>query len=222
MQQELEGGVLAVKVSSPVVGEEDGVVGQERWEELRRLKAGGMTVSGIARATGLDRKTVRRCLRQVRWQAYRRAARRETLVSPHREWLERRAPEVGYSARILYQELVAQRGFEGGYGTVRDAVHPLRLETAAAELTQCRFETEPGEQAQVDWGQVRVPMGSGFVEVHIFVMTLGYSRRAWAEGYEHERMESLLAAHEHRIAARRGTRSGDMITLERAIYTPAR
>ena len=28
MQQELEGGVLAVKVSSPVVGEEDGVVGQ--------------------------------------------------------------------------------------------------------------------------------------------------------------------------------------------------
>jgi hypothetical protein len=33
--------------------------------------------------------------------------------------------------------------------------------------------------------------------VHIFVMTLGYSRRGWAEGYEHERMESLLSAHEH-------------------------
>ena len=28
-------------------------------------------------------------------------------------------------------------------------------------------------------------------------MTLGYSRRAWAEGYENERMEALLAAHEH-------------------------
>ena len=40
MQQEVEGGVFAVKVSSPVVGEEDGVVSQERWEELRRLKAG--------------------------------------------------------------------------------------------------------------------------------------------------------------------------------------
>jgi transposase len=197
MQQEVEGGVLAVKVSSPVVGEEDGVVGQERWEELRRLKAGGMTVSGISRATGLDRKTVRRCLRQVRWQAYRRAAPRESLLATHREWLKARAPEVGYSARILYQELVAQRGFAGGYGTVRDAVRPLRLETAAADLTQCRFETEPGEQAQVDWGQVRVPMGSAMVEVHIFVMTLGYSRRAWAEGYEHERMESLLSAHEH-------------------------
>src|SRR5687768_13526773 len=197
MKQEVEGAVCVVKVSSPVVGEEDVVVGEERWQELQRLKAAGMTTSGISRTTGLDRKTVRRCLRQVRWQAYQRAARRETLLASHREWLAARAPEVGYSARILYQELVAKRGFEGGYGTVRDAVRPLRLETAAAELTQCRFETEPGEQAQVDWGQVRVPMGLGVVEVHIFVMTLGYSRRAWAEGYEHERMESLLAAHEH-------------------------
>lgn len=197
MQKEIELEVSAVSVTPPGLGGEDGVVGQERWEELRRLKAEGMTVSGIARATGLDRKTVRRCLRQVRWQAYRRATRRETLLVAHREWLLERAPEVGYSARILYQELRAQRGFEGGYGTVRDAVRPLRLETAAAALTQCRFETEPGEQAQVDWGEVRVPMGSGMVKVHIFVMTLGYSRRAWAEGYEHERMESLLSAHEH-------------------------
>ncbi|MBI3043998.1 MAG: IS21 family transposase [Betaproteobacteria bacterium] len=173
------------------------MVAQERWEEMHRLKAAGMTVAGIGRATGLDRKTVRRCLRQVRWQAYRRPARRELLLAPHRTWLVERAAQVGYSARILHQELCAQRGFEGGYGTVRDAVRPLRLETAAASLTQCRFETEPGEQAQADWGQVRVPIGSRILEVHIFVMTLGYSRRGWAEGYEHERMESLLAAHEH-------------------------
>src|SRR5678815_2305372 len=163
MEQEVADAVSAVKVSPPVVGGEEVVVGRERWEELHRLKSSGMTVSGISRATGLDRKTVRRCLRQVRWQAYRRAVRRESLLAPHREWLVERAPEVGYSARILFQELRANRGFEGGYGTVRDAVRPLRLETAAAALTQCRFETEPGEQAQVDWGEVRVALGSGVV-----------------------------------------------------------
>jgi transposase len=119
------------------------------------------------------------------------------LLAGHRAWLLERAAQVGYSARILYQELCAQRGYEGGYGTVRDAVRPLRVEAAAALLTQCRFETEPGEQAQADWGEVRVGFGSQIVQVHIFVMTLGYSRRAWAEGYEHERMESLLSAHEH-------------------------
>ena len=91
MQKEIELEVSCGSVASPGLGGEDGVVGQERWEELRRLKAEGMTVSGIARATGLDRKTVRRCLRQVRWQAYQRAARRETLLAAHREWLQERA-----------------------------------------------------------------------------------------------------------------------------------
>ena len=103
----------------PGVGMEELVVGQERSEEIRRLKVAGMTVSGIARASGLDKKTVRRCLQQVRWQAYRRPARREALLDTHRGWLAERAAQVGYSARILYQELCAQRGFEGGYGTVR-------------------------------------------------------------------------------------------------------
>jgi len=195
----LQGGDIGAPVSVPPpgVGGEEPVVGKERWEELHRLKAAGMPVSGIARATGLDRKTVRRCLRQVCWQAYRRAAGRESLICPHQGWLLERAPQVGYSARILYQELCAQRGFEGGYGTVRDAVRPLRTEAAAASLTQCRFETEPGEQAQADWGEVRVRFATELAKVHIFVMTLGFSRRAWVEGYEHERMESLLSAHEH-------------------------
>jgi transposase len=107
---------------------------------------------------------------------------------------------VNYSARILYQELRATRGYTGGYDTVRNAVRPLRIEAAAASVTQCRFETEPGEQAQADWGQVRVRFESAPAEVHIFVLTLGYSRRGWAEGYEHERMESLLAAHENGFA----------------------
>ena len=209
MQEAFEGAVTAVvalqgndsgapvSVAAPGVGVEEPVVGQERWEEMHRLKAAGMNVSWIARITELDRKTVRRCLRQVRWQAYRRPARREALLAAHRAWLAERAAQVGYSARILYQELCAERGYEGGYGTVRDAVRPLRIEAAAGSLTQCRFETEPGEQAQADWGEVRVRFESGMVKVHIFVLTLGYSRRAWAEGYEHERMESLLSAHEH-------------------------
>ncbi len=104
------------------------------------------------------------------------------------------------SARIRFQELRATRGYSGGYDTVRNAVRPLRIEAAAASVTQCRFETEPGAQAQADWGQVRVRFDAGAAEVHIFVLTLGYSRRSWAEGYEHERMESLLSAHEHGFA----------------------
>jgi len=184
------------KVAAPEVGVEEAVVGKERWEGVRRLRVAGMNVAAIARATDLDRKTVRRCLRQSEWRPYCRRPTGATLLSAHAAWLAERAPAVNYSARILFQELRGRCGYAGSYGTVRDAVRPLRLEAAAASLTQCRFETEPGEQAQADWGQVRVRFLAGAATVHIFVLTLGYSRRAWAEGYEHERMESLLAAHE--------------------------
>jgi hypothetical protein len=44
----MEAEVTPVNVSSPGAGEEELVVGQERWEEMHRLKAAGMTVSGTA------------------------------------------------------------------------------------------------------------------------------------------------------------------------------
>jgi transposase len=188
------------KVAAPRAGAEEPMVGKERWEGIHRLRSAGMAVSQIARATGLDRKTVRRCLRQTEWQPYQREPLTETLLAQHAAWLTERAPQVHYSARILFQELRAGRDYVGSYETVRDAVRPLRAAATVASLTQCRFETEPGEQAQADWGEVRVRFAQGPAAVHVFVLTLGYSRRAWAEGYEHERMESLLAAHEHGFA----------------------
>jgi transposase len=189
-----------VSVTAPETGAEVAVIGRERWEEIRRMAADGGSVSKIAQVTGLDRKTVRRCLRQKQWRPYRRANRAVKLLDAHRAWLEVRAPQVHYSAQILFQELRANRGYPGGYDTVRNAVRPLRAEAAVSALTQRRFETGPGEQAQVDWGQVRTHFSGVATEVHIFVLTLGYSRRAWAEGYENERLSALLEAHEHAFA----------------------
>jgi transposase len=116
-------------------------------EELHRMRAAGMALSQIAGETGLDRKTVRRCLRQLQWQRYRRAGLSKTLLSEHLEWLAQRAPQDNFSPQILFQQLRAGRGYSGGYDTVRNAVRPLRSEAAAASLTQRRFETEPGQQA---------------------------------------------------------------------------
>jgi len=181
-------------------GGETEVVGKERWEEIRRLRQSGLSVSAIGRQLDLDRKTVRGWLAKTTWQPYRREEAAQTLLTPHWAWLKARAAQVGYSARILYQELVAQRGYQGGYDTVKNAVRPLRAEAVAASLTQRRFETAPGQQAQVDWGQVKVRLGGALARIHVFVMTLGYSRRAYVEGFEHERLASLLAAHEHAFA----------------------
>jgi transposase len=172
------------------------VVGQQQWQELRQRQAAGQNVSAIARELGLDRKTVRSCLKREQWAPYQRTVKRTSVLDGHRQWLQERAPQVGYSARILYQELTRERGFSGCYEVVKVAVRPLREAATVASVTQMRFETAPGEQAQVDWGQVSVTLGAVRTKVHVFVMTLGYSRRGYAEGYLNERMENLLSAHE--------------------------
>lgn len=173
------------------------MVGKERWEEIRRLRFEQQWgLSQIARELGLDRKTVRRCLRQSTWQPYKRAAVGETLLTTHEEYLRQRAPEVQYSARILYQELRRDRHYAGSYETVKRFVAPLRELQAQAELTQTRFETPPGQQSQIDWGQSLVAFRGGSRAVHFFVLTLGYSRRGFYEAAADERLAQLLEAHE--------------------------
>ena len=60
---------------------EAAMVGEDRWREIRRLaKDEQQSVAAIGRLLDLDRKTVRRCLRQVTWQPYTRPARQDTLL----------------------------------------------------------------------------------------------------------------------------------------------
>jgi transposase len=189
----------AATVPEGLAGAEVVVVAEQQWRAIRDRHAAGMSLSGIARELELDRKTVRRALRRS-WSPYRRSAPAPTLLDAHRQWLEDRAPQVHYSARVLYQELKAERGYAGCYETVKLAVRPLRAEASLAGLTQRRFETAPGEQAQCDWGQVTVPLAGARTRLHVFVMTLGYSRRGFAMGFMRERMPDLLAAHEAAFA----------------------
>jgi transposase len=189
-----EGMTMAAEVEATSEGR---MVGQERWEEIRRLHfVDRQGVSQIARLLDLDRKTVRRCLRQRDWQPYRREAAGDTLLTAHADYLRERAAAVQYSARILYQELRRDRGYAGSYETVKRFVAPLRELQAAAELTQTRFETAPGQQSQIDWGESQVPFRHGRRKVHFFVLTLGFSRRAFYSAWADERLTQLLDAHE--------------------------
>jgi transposase len=182
------------------LGERSGdmaMVHKERWEEIQRLfHRERYSISAIARQLGVDRKTVRRCLRQNAWQPYQRAAKEETLLAAHEGFLRERAPQVRYSARILHQELCRDRSFTGSYDVVKRFVAPLRALEAAAGATQTRFETPPGQQSQVDWGQARVEFRCGTRSVHIFVLTLGFCRRGFYWSAPNEQLGAFLEAHE--------------------------
>ena len=176
--------------------EEERMVPEDRWREIHRMaRDEQLPIAEIARRCDLDRKTVRRCLRQGAWQPYQRAARRDTLLATHAEFLRERAPAVRYSAQVLFQEL-KERGYVGGYDTVKRFVAPLRTAEALAERASVRFETPPGQQSQVDWGSARVHFRHQHVVLHLFVLTLGYSRRHFMEPALNEQIPQFLDGHE--------------------------
>jgi transposase len=177
------------------------MVDQERWAEIRRLyHEARVSIAEIGRRLDVDRKTVRRSLRQATWQPYHRAAVTETLLTAHADVVRARAPQVNYSARILYQELRANRGYTGSYETVKRFIAPLREVQLQADRALLRFETPPGQQSQIDWGQSLVSFRAGPAVVHVFVLTLGFSRRGFYYACADERLAQFLEAHERAFA----------------------
>jgi transposase len=100
-----------------------------------------------------------------------------------------------WNAVVLLREL-RERGYAGGYSILKAYLHPRRR--AATEVAVRRFETPPGQQAQLDWGHLGyLEEGAGKRRsVWGFVLTLGYSRAMVAEIALDQRLETLLALHE--------------------------
>jgi hypothetical protein len=71
-------------------------------------------------------------------------------------------------------------------------VSHLRRELAAEALATVRFETPPGRQLQIDFGQRRIVIEGERDKVFLFVATLGYSRRIYAAAFRHERQSAWL------------------------------
>ena len=95
----------------------------------------------------------------------------------------------------LWRE-VKERGYAGGYSVLRDCVRDLRPpRTAGFEV---RFETLPGEQAQVDFAHFEVEFADdpGVKRVvWLFSMVLGYSRLIWGRFVVHQDLQSVLRCH---------------------------
>jgi transposase len=166
-------------------------------EVLRRLTQGEKVLM-LAREFGIDPKTIRAWRTKGRYQP-RAPRQRRSILAPHVDWLTDRAPEVAFNSVVLYRELVTHRGYTGSSQQVLRFVRPLRVaaQAEAARRATVRFETPPGQQAQVDFGQARVWIADECVVAHVFVCTLGYSRRHYCEGFPHERLSAVLAGHEH-------------------------
>ncbi len=145
--------------------------------EILRLRDEGLSVSAIARKTGSDRKTVRKVLARGGAPLPRRrrgGIPRYCKLGEHTAYLESRMAQGVYNAVVLFEEL-QHRGYTGGITVVRQYVRPFRPKVEG--YATLRFETAPGEQAQVDFMEVRVHLGNGqSAMLHVMLYVLAHSR----------------------------------------------
>ena len=155
----------------------------------------GLSVSAIARRTGLDRKTIRKYIAKgLEPPAYTPRPPRQTLVGPFEPYLRERLqtfPEL--SARRLLRDIRAL-GYQGGYTVLKDFLRTVQPEVQFER----RFETPAGKQAQVDFAFFKtVFTDQPDVEriVWLFSIVLGHSRMMWARFVARQDLPTVLRCH---------------------------
>lgn len=168
--------------------------------QIRALMALGRGSKAISRELGISRNAAKRYMRggeaakQVRPKARRLSAEQGALA------LELLDGEGGGNAAVVHELLLA-KGIGVSLRTLQRTLAPARQERRAAETATVRFETEPGHQMQIDFGERNVLIGGRAMRVMLFVAVLSYSRRVFVRASLSQRRddwrEGLAGAFNH-------------------------
>lgn len=160
-------------------------------QKMLALSALGWGAKRISRELGCSRNTVRGYLRRGGWRPME-VAGRSGVLQPHQAWLAERLQRHRGNADVVRQDLARELGIHVSLRTVQRAVAALRRELQAQAVATVRYETAPGQQLQIDFGSTAVPVGGEQQRIHLFVATLGYSRRCYVAVFLHERQSAWL------------------------------
>jgi transposase len=152
--------------------------GGDRAEAARRAGVGRSTMYRWIDAGLLDQP-----LDTIRAR-YGPRASSPAKLEPFKPIIEARLTEY---PRLSGTRLLAEcraAGYVGGITQLRDFLRRLR----PAPEPIMRFETEPGQQAQVDFAHCRLPWGVRYA----LVVVLGYSRLLWVQFYPRQDLRTLL------------------------------
>jgi len=169
-------------------------------QEIVQRRQGGASLRAIATALGIARCTVTRVL--ARRQAQRdggaaplsKPRQRGSIVDPFEPILKELLAKYPNLTNERALEELRARGFSGGYTVVRRRLGLLRPRAPKAPVP--RFETDPGMQAQMDYGVYDIDFTrEGRRRVYLFSYMLGYSRRQYLRFVEAMDLTTTLREH---------------------------
>jgi len=176
------------------------MISRESKVDINFLHRQGLSYREIGRKIGRDRRTIKRYADNPELVGAARAkVQRPSILDEFRPvvegWLHE---DSGYRASWILDQL-RKLGYTGGYTIVKDLVQEIKEENS--RIAYIRFETEPGRQAQVDFGDFKVVEADGNEKtLYMFSMVLGFSRAPYCEFLDRCDMTSFLDAHQRGFA----------------------
>ncbi len=164
-------------------------------KQLLELHGAGASIRSIASTLSISRNTVRKYLRTPELPHPAPRSPRRSKLEPFTAHIQERLAAGIENCQVLLREL-RERGYTGGYTILKEFVHPLRRQPPVQGTM--RFETAPGEQAQVDFGSCAytAPTG-GTRRVWAFTMVLSWSRMLYLEFVRRADTSTFLRCHLH-------------------------
>lgn len=161
----------------------------------------GWGAKRIAKELGFARNTVRLYLRRGERTGRPVRPKRRRLTEEQRELAVKLLEGVAEGNAVVVQRELRKEGVEASLRTVERAVQDARQARRAADLATVRFETPPGEQMQIDFGEKKIRIAGALLKVYFFVAVLSYSRRLFVRAFLAQRQddwrEGVAAAFRH-------------------------
>lgn len=158
----------------------------------------GWKIETAARRFGVHHSVVRRAIRDPDGATEHRPPARSEL-DPFREHIVRRLTEHPELTAVRVFMEIQGMGFKGGIAQLRRYVAKVRA--PRARKAYLRIETEPGEQAQVDWGSFgHWRVGNTQRPLSAFAMVMRWSRAIYVDFSLDMRMDTFLRMHQRALA----------------------
>ncbi len=173
----------------------------EDYERIRRaVIVQGKSQRETARELGHSRKTVAKALKHSSPPGYQRQAAPWRPVLGNFEaiidtWVaeDRQCPrKQRHTGTRMHQRLRDEYGFRGSVSTVR---RYLASKRSRAGEVYFPLQFDPGEEAQVDWGEAWFHLNGVPTKALLFCMRLCHSKVSFVRAYRRQTQEALLDGH---------------------------
>jgi transposase len=159
----------------------------------------GLSGREAARRFGIDRGTVAKIVGHSVPPGYRQGKPRvRPKLDAHAGFIDEilksdltEPKKQRHTILRLFERLRDERGFDGGYTTVRDYVRPRRLLLKEVFVPL----THPPGHAQADFGEAWAVLGGVRRKVHVLVVDLPQSDAIFLKAYHAETAEALCDGH---------------------------